>query len=410
MKILAELAPSQRDAAHQHLLAKLYAADSQWDAARKAWRSLAVSHPGEPQYLASYIDALLRNNETSEADLWLERLVERDPHSTTTIDLQARRLLAAGRADELLKLLRGWLAAANSQDADSPGANSPDADSNDADQPAPRQRQLWVAARLEEYAQAALETSSRISPETLLAEAERLYVALEGADGKLALAAFKARRQDLSAALELLSGVVAEAAPAPFAVTATTIIGAADDAALGALAPILEAALQRHNRHHALVAVAGDLALQRRDYRAAQTLYREVLQRHPANVSCLNNCALALALDGANYAQAQSHIERALAIAGPQAELLDSLGMVQLAAGNTTQAIDSFRRSLAERPTSEAQFHLALAHERAGDRSASQEMFGPLASLSFRQLRLHPSEQASFETLKRVLRPPTSSS
>jgi Flp pilus assembly protein TadD len=144
-----------------------------------------------------------------------------------------------------------------------------------------------------------------------------------------------------------------------------------------------------------------DLALRRAKFQAAEKLYREVLAAKPGSVYCLNNCALAVSLTGQRHDEALRLINQAIQYAGPQGELLDTRGMVRLAAGQAAAAVDDFQKALAERSTPETLFHLALAHDRAGDAASAVKVFQPVAGLDFAQLQLLPSERPAFELLKK---------
>lgn len=91
----------------------------------------------------------------------------------------------------------------------------------------------------------------------------------------------------------------------------------------------------------------------------------------------LNNLAWHLAqfssADTIKMSTAQRCIEEAIRIDGRQANLLDTLGYVQLQAGDLRGAEANFRAALADLPNNaEVLYHLALVHEKKGDRAGAK--------------------------------------
>jgi tetratricopeptide (TPR) repeat protein len=83
----------------------------------------------------------------------------------------------------------------------------------------------------------------------------------------------------------------------------------------------------------------------------AITHWQLALAQDPRLVLALNNLAVALTrIEPPQLEPAQELIERALQIAGPRPELLDSQGQVLLASGKLSQAVASFERALESQP------------------------------------------------------------
>jgi tetratricopeptide (TPR) repeat protein len=110
-------------------------------------------------------------------------------------------------------------------------------------------------------------------------------------------------------------------------------------------------------------------------YQEARDIYRQVLEAQPDNVEVLNNLAYLLAK---NLNQAQAAVplaERAAGILPENAEILDTLGLAQLNAGQTANARTTLERSVQIKPLPINTLHLAQVYmelELAG--RASQQL------------------------------------
>lgn len=116
-----------------------------------------------------------------------------------------------------------------------------------------------------------------------------------------------------------------------------------------------------------------DVYLSTSRYALAQAEYAKVIKSRPDNVAALNNLAWLLAMHGEDVGQATLYINRAIGKAGRRPDLLDTRGCVSLARNDTASAITDFEASAAQHESADTLFHLAVAHRRAGDVTASQQ-------------------------------------
>ena len=107
----------------------------------------------------------------------------------------------------------------------------------------------------------------------------------------------------------------------------------------------------------------------------AEKIYRELLGRsdidgmQKAIVS--NNLAFHLAKPGST-AEAKKLIDAAIDELGPLPDLLDTRGMIHMAAGESQQAVSDFAEAVLQ-PTDVKFLHLAWAQMEAGDKAAAKD-------------------------------------
>jgi tetratricopeptide (TPR) repeat protein len=106
-------------------------------------------------------------------------------------------------------------------------------------------------------------------------------------------------------------------------------------------------------------------------------IYRRLSERPevPAAQRALacNNLAYFLAIRDEDVPAALEFADRALELAGPCPEYLDTRGVALLAAGRADEAADELRRVVGNDPTGLRLFHLARACHAAGDAESAQE-------------------------------------
>ncbi|KKK85603.1 hypothetical protein LCGC14_2771640, partial [marine sediment metagenome] len=92
-------------AADRYALAKLYLAHDNWTKAAALLRSLGE----KPQYLATYVDALLKRDELQSAEIYLNSLEELAPDQFGIVSLRADLLFRQGKFIEALKVMTDFL-------------------------------------------------------------------------------------------------------------------------------------------------------------------------------------------------------------------------------------------------------------------------------------------------------------
>src|SRR5262249_28210636 len=124
----------------------------------------------------------------------------------------------------------------------------------------------------------------------------------------------------------------------------------------------------------------------------AERLYRQVLKAQPGNLVAANNLAWVLAHRGPSP-EALELVQRAIAIAGPLADLLDTRAKVYLSLGRAAEAVQDLEDAVNEAPTAMRYFQLALAPERHANPTAPKSPFALARRL--RALRPGPAATAS---------------
>src|SRR5262249_11823664 len=122
------------------------------------------------------------------------------------------------------------------------------------------------------------------------------------------------------------------------------------------------------------------------------------------NAVALNNLALLLALGGGG-AEALPLINRALDVAGPAPELLDTRAVVYLSMGRHDRAIEDLEEAVAESPLAPAYYHLAQAYHRAGKADEAGDRFRKAIAAGLRPEVLHPLERPLFDPWRGKLGP-----
>lgn len=395
LQILMAISPLDRGLEHEFLRCKLMIAEGDRESGRRALRDLVVSNPDKNQYLATYISVLLDDQDIPEAEIWLRRLTEVAPADDAIVfDLRTRYLVGAGKSKDAVGMLKKVL-------------NADDADKKDPEQAEAQaqQRRIWVASQLERLANSAAQskTASDQAP-LLLAEANTVFQGDESLSVRVARAQFMSRQGKYADVAETLGEIIEEATPTQIAAIASLVtMKAHDSLAATEVKRLVKQAAKQHPTSGTLIAALADMALMEGDYAAAYSSYNAILSAKPNDLHALNNCALTLCFSGDKSDKGLKLINNAIDLAGPQPALLDTRGLVHLAAGRISEAIRDFSQSLNESPSPETRFHLALAYQQADDLKACQETFSEIDAISFSELDLHPSEKDRFNGLRHML-------
>jgi predicted Zn-dependent protease len=151
---------------------------------------------------------------------------------------------------------------------------------------------------------------------------------------------------------------------------------------------------------HILEAEIEDLA---GAYDKAANVYRQILQKDKDNVIALNNLAFLLALKKENLAESLTMIDRAIDLAGPQAQLLDTKAVVLLQTGQPDKAVQEMQRAIAQGGSGEFYFHLAQAMLQAGKRDEAKVALGKAREAGMRAEQVHQLELPMFQALEAEL-------
>jgi tetratricopeptide (TPR) repeat protein len=107
-------------------------------------------------------------------------------------------------------------------------------------------------------------------------------------------------------------------------------------------------------------------------------LYREVLAKDPTNVAALNNLAWVLSYDRREtqrITEALARIEKAIDLAGPLDELLDTRARILFEAGRPESALRDLNEAICETPSAQRFADLAAMLRRAGKSAEADKVF-----------------------------------
>jgi tetratricopeptide (TPR) repeat protein len=167
----------------------------------------------------------------------------------------------------------------------------------------------------------------------------------------------------------------------------------------------LRAAIKQQPRSTTLLLELADLQDARGRYTEAEALYRQVLDRQPRDIVAANNLAWLLAQKPERAAEALRLVERALEVAGPRAELLDTRAAVYLAQSRYDLAVADLERVTRDAPTGGRFFRLARAYKQASNAKAASKAWREARALDLQPQHLHPVERVAFQKLQQELEP-----
>lgn len=129
----------------------------------------------------------------------------------------------------------------------------------------------------------------------------------------------------------------------------------------GKVSEVIESALMNFSEEPALIEGVATLRMQEGQLDEAVTMYRKVLKLAPLRVRTLNNLSMALADLPGRAEEGLKPIDVALGIAKDNPELLDTKGVVLMAAKRWGEAEDVFRKAMLGANEPRYHFHLILA-------------------------------------------------
>jgi tetratricopeptide (TPR) repeat protein len=355
----------------QFLLAQLYEAQQEWTNLDECLESLLARRGTHRVYLAYQARSHLRRKETAAAGPLLARLEEFHPGSWEAVEIKARLLQAQGNGVLAARVLQKFLRSQSGR--------------------AEEEGRAWlVASLLEELGQPAAE------------QVWRDYVAASRRpESVLTLAGYLGRQKRLPEALDICDEAWARCPPETVAATSVALLrDAAPSPALGErVERRLTAALEKAPTSSGLLLALGDFRDWQGRYPESQACYRRILERDPDNVRALNNLAWLLALQQNAAAEALDLMNHAIDVLGPEAQLLDTRGVVYLALGQSGPALADLRAAIALAPTAGAFLHRARAYLLEKDLPAARKALQMARSAGLAPEALHPLERPAYQQL-----------
>ncbi|MFO0842138.1 MAG: hypothetical protein U0797_07015 [Gemmataceae bacterium] len=347
------------------LLAQLYEADGRWPQARAVLRALVKGDNRNGRQLAYAARAFLRHGEPEEVGPLLGRLDAVPGAGFEAVELRARWLHAAGKKAEACALL-----------------------------------ERHAAAKEDQAGQAALTLASLgedASAEKIL---RQLAANPKRPEGLVLLAQYLGLRKRTTEALAVCERAWGTASPQVVATASVAVLraGSPGDAEKAAVAERIRAALKgQPGSVPLLLALAEVEELRGRSDQVAE-LYRQVLKAQPGNAVALNNLAYYLAMRHGDPGQGLRLIDQLVKEAGPVGEVLDTRGLILLAAGRAEEAVKDFQAAVKQSPDGVKYFHLAQAHLAAGERDAGKSAWLRAQAAGIKEEALHPLERPAFRS------------
>ena len=161
--------------------------------------------------------------------------------------------------------------------------------------------------------------------------------------------------------------------------------------------PLYNKALKAHPENEELLYARGLYAAEIGRLDILESDLRKIIERNPKNADALNALGYTLADQSDRYAEAQSLIQRALAIKPDSPAILDSMGWLQFRLGNYDQASAYLNRAFSLLPDSEIAAHLGEVLWVKGEKQQARQVWQKM-------LDIDPDSRHVKETMKRLMK------
>lgn len=357
--------------AEQFLLAQLYEADENWPKAHDRMIHLLDGDGNNPEYVAHFVRSLLRRGSWDEAQPWLERLEQVQPSSLVTLELKVRILAAQGNKEEAVEMVEPLVRSMDAVSAYPPAIVE------------------FLGGLLQDLGQ--------------LPAAEQMYrqYASQHPEAVLMLVAFLGRHGGIQEAFDLCERAWQNYPPSAVAAAALDLLRSDGFSSehLNRVESWLEAAIKKSPNDASLLLCLAELRDNQERFEEAETVYRQVIKQDDRNFVALNNLAWLLAKRSDKPSDGLSMVNRAIDIAGPAGELLDTRACVYLAMGEFEMAIKDLQEAVSEVPKPTWYFHLAQAHAAVNNTTQAETALRQAQSFGLDTGMLHPLERSQYERL-----------
>ncbi len=371
------------------LLANLYEAQGKIARARDVILPLINSENVPPQYLASYIQMLLKHDTyASEIGRHLNRLKALAPHGFETAQAEVDWLLQNKETNRAGAVIQNYLDHSLAELEKNGG-------------------------QVEQRASVLRNAAGLFSKARMFSEAEGVYQRLYDLDPRNypLLAITKARRGEMSEAIELCQNAVAdnelELLRAAKTLAAVLASGSASPDEKVQANTLIEDARNKYPQDIPLLVALSGLRFAEGNMEEVIALNEQILVRDHENLVAMNNVASLKGekKDPDNQQSALEMIERAIQLAPDSATLLDSKGMILFHQKKFQEAKRSLERAVELPPPDiRHRFHLALVyHKLDRKRDAEQEFEALLPQADVIRNGLTPKEKELWDMLEKDL-------
>jgi cellulose synthase operon protein C len=349
-----------------------------WDECRDELLSIASAPNTPPTFQALLIEKLLQHKELAAARLWLKTLAERLPDAPIVTALQARLALADNDRAAAVAAARKLMP---------------------SDTPTPE-----IASQQRNLASLLEDLGMSTAADQVLAQ-----FAASSSDGVIARAGFLGRAQRADEALDLLEAAWDKLPLESLLRTAVTVLGAEASGATAQQAERLNRWFEKASREDP---DSPTLALVRADFigttgseEQITSTYRALLERKDLSprqtAVAANNLAFHLAKP-ATAAEAEKLVAVAVAELGPHPDVLDTRGVVLLAAGKGQEAIADLKEAIVV-PTATKYIHLAAALVSEDQLDAARQALAEAKKRGFVTRQLPTGDQQRLRAIEAAL-------
>ena len=361
------------------MLAQLNDADKNAPAAKALYLRLADQKKPEPANLLRLVEFLMRHNDLDEAEPWLKELEEAAPDGFAPLQLHVQWLKGKDRADEIEPLINKF-----------------------------KQRQLATTLTAPQKAALLLNCGNLFAAAGNSKSAEANYRELYAADPQyyVVLAEWLFSQKKAREAVELCATAATSDTTPTAAIQLAKLL--VKYSAVKSQSPtaekVLTAALSAHSEDPGLLLTVAELRKQQGRRDDAEKLYRTLLEVRPDHGVAANNLAWMLSERPEGCAEALSLVDKALEQLGPNPEVLDTKGMIQLKQQNAPQAVDTLRQAIKSPGANPASYlHLSLAYRDAGNKARAREELQTFRRLRPDAGRLSEEEKTQLADLESAL-------